>query len=412
MMTRLPYTAPTIRWPRPVYVASFPPRECGIATFTRDLVTAIDRLGTATEGAVVAMNDPGGNYAYPRSVVCQVERDDPGSYLRAARFINSAGYDVLNVQHEYGLFGGTWGDDLFGLLDSARCPAVVTMHTTLPDPEPALRSVTRELIERSTATVVLARTAIDILVRDYGVDPAKLHFIPHGVPNVRPIAASAAKRALGIAGRPVLATCGLMNPGKGIEYAIEAVAALVAEFPNVLYVVAGETHPGVRAQAGERYREELEAQVRRHGLERNVVFHNRYLAYRELVLHLLASDVYVVPYLNLSQIVSGTLAYAVGCGRAVVSTASLYARELLADGVGLLAEARDPQSLASRIAAILRNPDYQRQLQGRAYARGHQMIWPSVAASYLDVFRAAAGAPTQGPLAAPTFPTGVQVLSA
>jgi glycosyltransferase involved in cell wall biosynthesis len=378
-------------WPRAAFIASYPPRECGIATFTRDLVSALDRLNPAAPGRILAVNDPGKSYVDPAAVRWQIERDRPSSYGEAAEFINDGPFDVVNIQHEYGLFGGMYGDYLFRLLDRLRKPVVLSMHTTLPNPNRELREVTRGLIARCERTVVLATTAVDILTRDYGVDASRLRFVPHGVPNVRFISPNRAKRALGLSGRPVLATCGLMNPGKGIEYALDALAGLVGEFPDLVYLVAGETHPGVRAVSGESYREQLQEQVRRLGLQRHVIFENRYLAYRELVLHLLACDVYVVPYLDLNQIVSGTLAYAVGCGRAVVSTPSAYAREILADGRGLLAEARSPESLQARIGALLRNPAYREAMQLKAYAYGHEMIWPNVAAAYLDIFDAACG---------------------
>jgi len=379
---------PTVHWPRAAYVASFPPRECGIATFTRDLVAAVDRLSPLRSGHILAVNDPGRTYGYPSAVKWQIERDLPHSYDEAAEYLNGSRCDVVNIQHEYGLFGGTYGSHLFRFMERLDKPIVLTMHTTLPNPDPELRRVTQGLVQRADSVVVLAQTAMDILERDYGVGREKLRFVPHGVPNVRFVSPEAAKRSLGLAGRPVLATCGLMNPGKGIEYALEAMAGLAAEFPDIAYLVVGETHPGVRAHMGEAYREQLEEQVRRLGLERHVIFKNRYLKYRELVLHLLACDVYVVPYLDLNQIVSGTLAYAVGCGRAVVSTPSAYAREILADGRGLLAEARNSQSLQSRIAAVLRNPDYREAMQAKAYAYGHQMIWPNVARAYLEVFQA------------------------
>lgn len=380
---------PVIRWPRGAYVGSYPPRECGIATFTRDLVEAIDRLNPLAPGGIVALNDPGRTYSYPPAVRWQIARDIVSTYREAAGYLNGSRYEVVNIQHEYGLFGGTAGDHLFYLLDELRLPVVLSMHTVLQDPAPEFRAVTRELVRRCDMTVVLARSAVDILVRDYGVHPDRLRFIPHGVPNVSFIDPGHAKGALGLEGRPVLATCGLMNPGKGIEYALDAVAGLVEDFPNLVYLVAGETHPGVRAQQGESYREHLVEQVRRLGLEQHVRFENRYLSYRELVLRLLATDVYVVPYLDLNQIVSGTLAYAMGCGRAIVSTPSVYAREILADGRGLLAEPRDPSSLQSGMTALLRNPEYRRAIQKRAYEYGHQMIWPNVALAYLETFQGA-----------------------
>jgi glycosyltransferase involved in cell wall biosynthesis len=376
------------RWPRAIFIASYPPRECGIATFTRDLVTAIDRLNPAAPGAIVAMTEPGRSYDYPPCVLREIQRDDAASYEAAADAVNDGPYDVVNIQHEYGLFGSSRGARLFHFLDRVRKPVVLSMHTTLPNPDAELRTITRELVQRVDRTVVLAQAAVDILAREYGADRDRIRFVPHGVPNVRTISTEHAKVALGLAGRPVLATCGLMNPGKGIEYALEAIAGLVDEFPDLAYLVSGETHPGVRAEMGEAYREQLEAQVRRLGLERHVIFENRYLPYRELVLRLLASDVYVVPYLDLNQIVSGTLAYAVGCGRAVVSTASAYAREILAEGRGLLADARSADSLRRGIGALLRDDVYRAGVQRRAYSYGHGMIWPRVARAYLQTFRA------------------------
>jgi polysaccharide biosynthesis protein PslF len=378
----------TAGWPRAIFVASYPPRECGIATFTHDLVTAADRLNAAQPSDLLAINDPGRSYVYPPAVKGQIQRDVAWSYEQASELVNDGPYDAVNVQHEYGLYGGVRGAYLFRFLDRLRKPVVLSMHTTLPNPDPELRAVTRELVQRSDRTIVLARTALDILARDYAIDTSRVRFIPHGVPNVGPIPQDRAKRALGLGNRLVLATCGLMNPGKGIEYALDAVAGLVEEFPELVYLVVGETHPGVRAEMGEAYREQLEAQVRRLGIEDHVIFENRYLAYRELVLHLLACDVYVVPYLDLNQIVSGTLAYALGCGRAVVSTASAYAREVLAEGRGLLAEARSSASIQSRIGTLLRNPEYRATVQARAYSRGHEMIWPNVARAYLETFRA------------------------
>ncbi len=371
------------------FVGSHPPRECGIATFTRDTRTAVMRASPLGEKSVIAVNDPGGRYTYPPEVVCQIDRDLPQSYDRAAEYINAGACDVVNVQHEYGLFGGEWGSTLLRFLDRVAAPIALTLHTVLPSPEASLRKVTDELLSRATFAVVLARTAMDVLERDYGVQRHRLRYVPHGVPDVQLMAQHRAKHALGFGGRTVISTCGLMSRGKGIEYALEAVAELVGQFPDLLYVVAGETHPGVRAYEGESYREELQAQVCRLGLQRHVRFENRYLPYRELVLHLLASDVYLVPYLNLDQIVSGTLAYALGCGRAVVSTPSTYAREVLAGGAGLLTDVRESGSIRDALGSILSDPERRRDMEVRAYALGHSMIWPRVAEGYLAVFNEA-----------------------
>jgi glycosyltransferase involved in cell wall biosynthesis len=377
--------------PHVAYVSSYPPRECGIATFTRDVVACVDKLMPLGRRVVVAVNDDDRKYAYPAVVKHYIERDVPISYDEAAAYISASQSGVVNIQHEYGLFGGPWGSFLLRFMERLRQPIALTLHTVLPNPEPELLSVTQALIARSAITIVLAQSAMDVLRRDYGVPAAKLRFIPHGVPNVRPIPEAKAKRALGLEGRTVVTTCGLMNPGKGIQYAIDALAGLVDEFPDVLYLVVGETHPGVLAVHGEAYRRELQAQVRCLGLDQHVRFENRYLTYRELVLHLLATDVYVVPYLDLAQAVSGTLAYALGSGRAIVSTPSTYAKEVLAGGRGVIAKVRDADSLAEEIGGILRNPLYRSGLQRRAYAFGHQMIWPNVARAYAQVYEEIGG---------------------
>ncbi|HVA24304.1 MAG TPA: glycosyltransferase family 4 protein [Chloroflexota bacterium] len=377
--------------PHVAYVSSYPPRECGIASFTRDVVSCVDKLVPLGRRCVVAVNDDDKGYAYPALVKHQIERDVASSYDDAAAYVNASPSRVINIQHEYGLFGGLWGADLLRFMDGVRQPIALTMHTVLHNPDPVLLSVTQGLIARSATTIVLAQSAIDILTRDYGVDAAKLRFIPHGVPDVRRVPEAKAKRALGLDDRTILATCGLMNPGKGIQYAIDALAMLVEEFPDVLYLVVGETHPGVLAASGEAYRRELHHQVRRLGLDKHVRFENRYLSYRELVLHLLATDVYVVPYLNLKQVVSGTLAYAMGCGRAIVSTPSMYATEVLAGGRGELAAVRDASSLSAAIGRILRDPVHKSVLQQQAYSFGHQMTWPNVARAYVQAYEDISG---------------------
>ena len=368
------------------YVGSYPPRECGIATFTRDVIAAIGKLTREDSAVVMAVNDPNGRHGYPSRVKRCIERDVAASYDRAADAINASDCGLVSIQHEYGLFGGTWGAFLLRFMDRVRHPTVLTLHTVLPNPDPALRTVTQALIAHSAMTVVLARSAIEILAREYSIPREKLRFIPHGVPDVQRVPQAKAKRSLGLESGTVLATCGLMNPGKGIEYAIDAVATLVNEFPDLMYLVVGETHPGVIASNGEAYREQLQAQVRRLGLEAHVRFDNRYISYRELVLHLLATDVYLVPYLDLNQVVSGTVAYALGCGRAVVSTPSTYAREVLADGRGLFTAERDSTALSAAVSTILRDAVYRNQVEERAYLFGHQMTWPRVAQAYSDVY--------------------------
>ncbi len=372
--------------PRTLFMASYPPRECGIATFTQDVVSNYDRtFGLASD--VVAIDEPGGEArSYPANVVARLSQDVPASYRRTARAIEAHPSELLDIQHEYGLFGGPDGSWILDLLQYVRKPVVVSLHTVLPQPEPHHRTVARRLCERADAVVVLSETGKEILVDAYGVDAAKLRVIHHGVPDVPFRPAADAKAAFGLAGRLVISTFGLISRGKGLEYGIDAMRGVVARHPEALYLILGETHPSVRRHEGESYREELLGRVERYGLQHNVRLVDKYLAFDELLAYLGATDVYLTPYLNPVQIVSGTLAYAVGMGKAVVSTPYLYARELLANGRGLLAPFRDPEAMATALNALLDDPWLRRATERRAYRFGRQMTWPHVARAYGRVF--------------------------
>ncbi len=375
------------RHPRTAYLASFPPRECGIATFTRDLAVAIETL-TGSRATVAAMNDGRASYAYDERVRIQIARDDRASYRSAAHALRNLPIDVVNVQHEYGLFGGEWGEYLLEFYRDATQPIVTTLHTTLPQPDRRLRQVTRELAEHSARVVVLAESAVPILTRDYGVPRERIRVIPHGVPSVNPSPAlrERAKARLGYAGRLILSTFGLINPNKGIEYALHALPSIAREHPNVLYLIVGETHPGVRATAGENYREQLQQLVRTLHLGPWVEFQDRYLTLGQVVEYLQATDVYVVPYLDPHQIVSGTVAYAVGAGRAVVASPFAYAQEVLADRRGVLVPFRDSAAIASAVNRLLSDPAARSELEQRAYAYSRGWTWPAVGTRYLELF--------------------------
>jgi glycosyltransferase involved in cell wall biosynthesis len=384
--------------PRITYVGSYPPRECGIATFTRDLCKAIDHLSPLVRTHIVAMQEQDAHYAYPSEVKATITRDDLASYRLAAQHVNQSRTQVVSVQHEFGLFGGEYGSHLLAFMRNVDVPISVTMHTVLRNPQPAMRQVVRDIATYASRIVVLAEQARAILQSDYGLSPSQVSFIPHGVPTVRRVPSSHFKRTLGLDHRTVVSTFGLVGPGKGIEYVLDALPAVVERHPSLTYLILGETHPGVRKHEGERYRESLAARVASLGLENHVQFHNRYLTYRELVHFLLASDVYVVPNLDPHQIASGTLAYAVGCGRAVVSTPFVYAREMLGNGRGLLTEFRDADSTAQAINQILDNPFLRASMEQRAYTYARRMTWPAVAREYLHTFHEIS-APAPMPLA-------------
>ncbi|MGH7706987.1 MAG: glycosyltransferase family 4 protein [Vulcanimicrobiaceae bacterium] len=369
-----------------LFLGSFPPRECGIATFTKDVVDSYNLAFGATAD-VIAIDEPGGETRdYPREVVARLSRNDRASYRRVAQFINAHPSPLLNVQHEYGLFGGVDGEWFLDLLDAIDKPVVVSLHTVLPEPTSDHRLIARTICDRATAIVVLSQTGKDILVATYGVDEAKIRVIHHGVPDVPFAGTEIAKIAAGLGDRPIVSTFGLISRGKGLEYAIEAMHTVVKRHPTARYVILGGTHPEVRRREGESYRESLVAKVDELGLRSNVVLVDHYLPFDELISYLSATDIYLTPYLNPAQIVSGTLAYAVGCGKAIVSTPYLYARELLAHERGLLAGFRDAAGLARAIGALLDDPSRRRAIERRAYRFGRQMTWPRVADAYGRLF--------------------------
>lgn len=372
--------------PRVLLLGSYPPRECGIATFTHDVKSSFDQaFGSKCD--VIAVDEPGGEARrYGPEVIGRLSEQDRFSYREVARFVNADPAEILNIQHEYGLFGGERGEWLCDLLDEVQKPVVLTMHTVLPEPDETMLRVTRKLCARADKVVSLSGTGCDLLRQVYGIDPSRLALVHHGVPDVPFQSTDTAKASFGIGQRLVISTFGLINRGKGLEYAIEAMRDVVKRHPEALYLILGETHPVVRRQEGESYRESLQAMVREYGLENNVKLVDKYLDFDELVTYLAATDIYLTPYLNPVQIVSGTLAYAVGCGKAVVSTPYLYAEELLAHGRGFLCGFRDARSIADRLLMLLDDPSLRRATERRAYRFGRQMTWPHVARRYGELF--------------------------
>ncbi len=378
------------------FLASFPPRECGIATFTADLAEAVDSAGLLEQPSqVVAINPGGRKYRYGPRVCWTIERDDLESYRRAARALNRSRVQLVSIQHEYGLFGGEYGNYLLTFLRALEKPATLTMHTVLERPDAAMQRVTEELAEAASAIVVLAERARMILAEYYPrIDLEKVHFIPHGTPAVAYAPSTRFKKALGFEGRTVLATFGLLGPDKGIEYALDALPAVLKGHPDLVYLVLGETHPELRRHSGESYRQFLEARVAALGLQEHVRFYKRYLDRTELVEFLQATDIYVIPYLNPYQIASGTLSYAVASGKAVVSTPFIHAQELLSEGRGLLARFRDSASLAVAINTLLDQPALRAQMERAAYNYGKRMHWSSVGRSYCRLFQRLVGHPS------------------
>lgn len=373
--------------PRFAFVGTYVPRRCGIATFTSDLCEAVAAEAGDAHCFAVAMNDQPAGYPYPSRVRFEIEASRREQYDLAADFLNVNQIDVVCVQHEYGIFGGRSGRHLLPLLRQLRSPLVATLHTVLTDPSPDQRQVMNDLCELADRLVVMSPRASHYLRDIYNVPEEKVRMIHHGIPDMPFVDPSFHKDELGAAGRRVMLTFGLMSPGKGIEYAIDALPPVVAEYPDLLYIVLGATHPHVKRDCGEEYRTMLQQRVRQLGLTENVVFHNRFVDIAELCEYLGAADIYATPYLNPAQITSGTLAYAMGTGKAVISTPYWYAEDMLAEGRGRLAEFRSAESLTAHILDLLRNETERHAMRKRAYLYGRSMIWPAVGRAYLDLFR-------------------------
>lgn len=362
------------------------PRQCGIATFTTDLSDAIASAGPDLDCFVVAMNDGRHQHAYPGRVRFELTDNDAGAYRRAADFLNVNAVDVISVQHEYGIFGGKAGSHLLPLLRELRMPIVTTLHTILAEPNLHQRHVMDEITALSDRLVVMTAGGADLLRDVHGVDVEKIDVIPHGIPNI-PFAGS--KNRLGVEGRPLILTFGLLSPDKGIENVIDALPTILSHYPDVVYIVLGATHPHIIERHGETYRLMLEDRAKRLGVDGNVIFHNRFVSQSELTEFLAAADIYITPYLNPEQITSGTLAYALGAGKAVISTPYAYAKELLAEERGILVPWRDPSAIATEIVGLLDNPEKRMDMRLRAAEHGRAMLWPSVAHSYLRTFERA-----------------------
>ena len=362
------------------------PRQCGIATFTTDLSAAIASVGPDLDCFVLAMNDGRHHHAYPDRVRFELTDNDIGSYTRAADFLNVNAVDVISVQHEYGIFGGKGGSHLLTLLRELRMPIVTTLHTILAAPSLHQRRVMDEIAALSDRLVVMTAGGAQLLREVHGVAEEKIDVIPHGIPNV-PFAGS--KNRLGVEGRPLILTFGLLSPDKGIEHVIDALPTILSHYPDAVYIVLGATHPHIIERQGETYRLMLEDRALRLGVDGNVIFHNRFVSQAELTEFLAAADIYITPYLNPEQITSGTLAYALGAGKAVISTPYAYARELLAEDRGILVPFKDASAIAAEIVGLLDDPEKRLGLRNRAASHGRAMLWPSVAHSYLRTFERA-----------------------
>ncbi len=371
------------------FVGNYLPRKCGIATFTTDLCNAVDRLGPRFECAVVSVNDLAEGYSYPPEVRFEMQEQHLPSYQQAADFLNLTNADVVCVQHEFGIFGGPAGSHLLSLLRGLRAPVVTTLHTVLKDPNEDQRRVMRDLVRLSTRLVVMSAKGEVFLREIYAAPASKIDLIPHGIPDMPFVDPNYFKDEFGVAGKKVLLTFGLLSPNKGIEYALQALPDIVREFPEVVYVILGQTHPNLLREQGDAYRLSLERLAKDLAMEKHVVFFNRFVELEELKVFIGAADLYLTPYLNEAQITSGTLAYAFGAGKAVVSTPYWHATELLAEERGALVPFRDPGAIARAVLQLLRDEPRRHAMRKHAYRLSREMVWSSVAGQYLKSFEQA-----------------------
>jgi glycosyltransferase involved in cell wall biosynthesis len=372
---------PATRLRRVAILGNHLPRQCGIATFTTDLRAAIAEACPEVECLVVAMNDAGTPHTYPPEVRFSVADNDVAAYRRAADFLNSADIDALSVQHEYGIFGGRAGALVLTLLRSVRMPVVTTLHTVLATPDAVQRRVLDDVIALSERLVVMSTHSAALLQSVHRVAADRIDVIPHGIPSV--MFAPGTKDVIGVAGRQVMLTFGLLSPDKGIEYVVDAMPAIVAAHPDVVYIVLGATHPHVLDAQGEAYRLQLQARARQLGVAGHMIFHNRFVSQQELGEFVSAADLYLTPYLNPEQSTSGTLAYALGAGKAMISTPYRYATEVLADGRGVIVPSRDASAIADAVIARLSDVAGTAAMRRRAAAYGQSMRWSSVARQHV-----------------------------
>ncbi len=371
------------------FVGDYFPRKCGIATFTQDLQRSVSEKFPEVECCVVPVDDIEGGYDYPPEVRFQIAEQDFDSYLRAADFLNFSNADVVCLQHEFGIYGGPSGSHVLGLLRDLRMPVVTTLHTVLREPNAEQRRIIEQLADVSARLVVMSEKGKSLLQEVYGIANSKITLIAHGIPDMPFADPNFYKDKFGVEGKQVALTFGLLAPNKGIEHALRAIPAVLREFPNFVYIVLGATHPNLVRAQGEAYRLSLERLARDLGIKRNVIFYNRFVDLRELTEFLGAADLYLTPYLNPEQITSGTLAYAFGCGKAVISTPYWHAEELLADGRGVLVPFADSGAIARAICGLLADDARCNAMRKRAYMLGREMIWSNVAHLYMDTFQQA-----------------------
>src|SRR5438477_1303569 len=370
-------------------IGNYLPRQCGIATFTTDLCAAISaEYGTARLLAL-PVNDTEQGYDYPARVRWSLAQDDIASYQQAAEFLNFNNIDMVCLQHEYGIFGGVSGSHILHLLRRLKMPAVTTLHTVLREPNSDQMLVMEEIAELSDRLIVMSQLSSQFLQEIFKVSGSKIDMVPHGVPDLPFLDPNFYKDRFGVEGKAVLLTFGLLSPNKGIENVIQALPQILAKHKNVVYIVAGATHPHILRREGDRYRSYLQTLAKEVGVESNVIFHHHFVSPEKMVEFIGAADIYITPYRYEAQVVSGTLAYALGAGKAIISTPYWHAIELLDDRRGALVPFQDPDVIARKAVELLDTPAIRHAMRKRAYVYARDMVWKSVAQGYMASFEQA-----------------------
>ncbi|WP_164100545.1 glycosyltransferase family 4 protein [Candidatus Laterigemmans baculatus] len=384
-------------------LGNYIPRQCGIATFNYDTRAAIAGADRQVNAFVVAVNDSHEGYDYPPEVRFQFFQHDREAYRRAADYLNFSDVDLVCVQHEFGIYGGPAGSYLIPLLRDLRMPVVTILHTVLDNPDPDQRRVILELAKLSARLIVMSERGKRFLIDIYGIQPAKIAVVPHGIPDTPFIDPNFNKDKFGVEGRPTLLTFGLLSPGKGLEYVIKALPKIVEHTPDVAYMVVGATHPNLVRADGESYRESLQHLAEELGVAENLLFYNRFVDIKELTEFIGVSDIYITPYLNPAQITSGTLAYSFGSGKAVISTPYWHAEELLSDGRGVLVPFRDSEAIADAVIDLFQDESKRHRIRKTAYELGREMVWSEIGKRLQKIFEEAGTAHVRKQVS-PTLP--------
>ncbi len=379
---------PTDFTPRSIaFFANYVPRQCGIATYTKDIRNAVAALEPGMDCPVIAVTDRPGEYDYPPEVRFELDQQDRDAYRRAAEFLNTRNVDAVCIQHEFGIFGGSEGEYVLDFVQNLRMPLVTTFHTILRDPNPDQRRVMDSLIKASGRLIVMSEKGRIFMTEVYNAPENKIDVIPHGIPDMAFTDPAFYKDKFDVEGKQVLLTFGLLSPNKGIETVIRALPKIVAEHPEAVYVVLGATHPNLVRESGEVYRESLVSLSEELGVSKHIRWFDQFVSLEDLKEFIGATDIYITPYLNPKQITSGTLAYSFGCGKAVISTPYWHAEELLAEDRGILVPFGDSEAIAAEVIGLLNNDPRRHAMRKKAYHLGRTMIWSEVAKEFRESFR-------------------------